>query len=203
MPTDPDLLLRATLTVVAACALMAASLPSSEPFAITPPSADNPAMFRKLFSFEFESSVAQWNAIDDVVMGGVSHSRIRHDPAGHAVFEGTVSLENNGGFASVRSRPQDLSAPGAIGYVVEARGDGKRYKLTLRTDDAFDAVNYQASFDAPAGTWTLVHVPLAEFRASFRGRPVPGAPALDPARVRQIGPLLRRQVQLGPAFRLA
>ena len=103
--------------------------------------------------------------------------------------------------SSVRSRPQDLDAPGAICYVVEARGDGKRYKLTVRTDDAFDPVNYQAVFDAPVGIWTLAHVPLAEFRASFRGRPVPGAPALDPARMRQIG-LMIAEWQAGP-FALA
>jgi hypothetical protein len=59
-------------------------------------------------------------------MGGVSHSRLRHDAAGHAVFEGVVSLENNGGFASVRSRPLDLGVPGAANYSLEVRGDGKR-----------------------------------------------------------------------------
>lgn len=36
-----------------------------------------------------------WTPIDDRVMGGVATSRLRHDPAGHAVFEGTVSLERN------------------------------------------------------------------------------------------------------------
>jgi hypothetical protein len=120
-------------------------------------------------------------------MGGVSVSRLWHDPAGHAVFEGTVSLERNGGFASVRSRPLDLGIPGATAFLLEARGDGKRYKLNLRTDDAFDGVNYQAAFQAPEGTWTLVRVPLSGFLPTFRGRRVPGAPPLDPARVRQAG----------------
>lgn len=41
-----------------------------------------------------------WAAIDDRVMGGISRGRLRHDAAGHAVFEGNVSLERNGGFAS-------------------------------------------------------------------------------------------------------
>jgi hypothetical protein len=84
-------------------------------------------------------------AIDDAVMGGVSASRLRYDPAGHAVFEGVVSLDSNGGFASVRSRRGELGTPGAVSYVLEVRGDGKRYKLNLRTDDAFDGVSYQAA----------------------------------------------------------
>ena len=54
------------------------------------------------------------------------------------------------------------------------------------TDDAFDGVNYQASF-APEPTWQTLHIPLSTFRATFRGRDVPSAPALDPARIRQVG----------------
>ena len=54
------------------------------------------------------------------------------------------------------------------------------------TDDAFDSINYQASF-APEPTWQTLHIPLATFRATFRGREVTGAPALDPARIRQVG----------------
>ena len=144
-------------------------------------------MPRELFDFESAVSVADWSAIDDTVMGGVSHSRLRHDPAGYAVFEGIVSLEHNGGFASIRSRPMDLGFPGAGSYMLDVRGDGKRFKLNLRTDDAFDGVNYQAMFAAPAGTWILLRLPLSDFRPTFRGRSVPGAPPLDPARVRQIG----------------
>jgi hypothetical protein len=159
------------------------------------------AMARELFRFDSAVSVADWSAIDDNVMGGVSTSRLRHDPAGHAVFEGTVSLERNGGFASVRSRPLDLGSPGATACLLEVRGDGKRYKLNLRTDDAFDGVNYQAAFEAPQGTWTLVRLPLSALLPTFRGRRVPGAPPLDPARVRQAG-LMIADAQAG-SFALA
>jgi len=142
---------------------------------------------RELFRFEAAASVADWSAIDDGVMGGVSRSRLRHEPAGHAVFEGVVSLEHGGGFASIRSRPLDLGQAGAVAYLLEVCSDGKRFKVNLRTDDAFDGVNYQGAFEAPAGTWTVVRLPLTAFRPTFRGRHVPGAPLLDPARVRQIG----------------
>ena len=53
-----------------------------------------------LFDFSHPDAVAEWHAIDDRVMGGVSCSSLDHDPAGHAVFNGTVSLERSGGFAS-------------------------------------------------------------------------------------------------------
>ena len=154
-------------------------------------------MSRELFRFESAASVADWYVIDDAVMGGVSRSRLRHDAAGHAVFEGILSLDNRGGFASVRSRPRDLGAAGTVAYLLEARGDGKRYKLNLRTEDAFDGVNYQAVFEPPAVAWALVRLPLDEFLPTFRGRSVPGAPPLNPARVRQVG-LLIADRQVGP-----
>ena len=139
-----------------------------------------------LFDFGDPSAVAQWGAIDDRVMGGVSSSRLRFDPAGHAIFEGNVSLERNGGFASIRSTAARRGKPGAQTCFIEARAAGKHFKLSLLTDDAFDGIHYQARF-APDARWQTLHIPLATFRATFRGREVPGAPALDPAGIRQVG----------------
>jgi len=144
-------------------------------------------MPRELFGFGDPASVADWYPIDDAVMGGVSRSRLRHDPAGFAVFEGVVSLDRGGGFASVRSRPRDLGAAGAVAYVLEVRGDGRRYKLSLRIDENFDGASYQAAFDAPEAVWATVRVPVGDFVATMRGRRVAGAPPLDAARVRQAG----------------
>lgn len=144
-------------------------------------------MVLSLIRFDTSFSADDWSAIDDRVMGGISASRLRSDGSGHAVFAGEVSLASGGGFASVRSRPMNFAAPGATAYVLDVLGDGRRYKLNVRTDDGFDGLSYQASFDPPAGTWTAIRLPIAGFRATFRGRIVPGAPPLDPAIVRQIG----------------
>ncbi len=149
-----------------------------------------------LFDFSDPAAVADWRAIDDRVMGGVSSSRLRYDPAGHAVFEGSVSLERNGGFASIRSTPDNRGKPAMQTCFIDSRGTSKRFKLNLLTDDAFDSINYQASF-TPAPAWQTLHIPLATFRATFRGREVPGAPALDPARIRRVG-LMIAERQAGP-----
>ena len=144
-------------------------------------------MLKPLFDFTDPSAASAWQAIDDRVMGGISRSTMRHNPAGHAVFEGTVSLERNGGFASVRSSAGERSLAAAGTCLIELRGDNKQFKLSLLTDDGFDSLNYQASF-APKGTdWQALHLPLAAFRASFRGREVTDTPPLDPARIRQVG----------------
>ena len=154
-----------------------------------------------LFDFSDPKSVALWNPINDGVMGGSSRSQLRHDTTGHAVFSGEVSFANNGGFASVRCQPSDLGRNGVTAYLLAVRGDGKRYKLNLRTDNSFDGVNYQVQFDPPAGLWTTCRLPCADFLPSWRGRPVPDTPPLDTARVRQIG-LMIADRQEGP-FTLA
>jgi hypothetical protein len=140
-----------------------------------------------LFDFSVPAAVGDWHAIDDRVMGGMSQSQLRYVPEGHAVFEGVVSLARGGGFASVRSTPGNRGLGGATTCLIEMRGDNKQYKLSLITDDAFDSVNYQASFAPAATDWQSLHLPLLAFRASFRGRDVPGALPLDPARIRQVG----------------
>ena len=78
-----------------------------------------------LFDFSDANCVQDWAAIDDRVMGGESQSRLRYDSRGHAVFEGVVSLERNGGFASVRSIPGDRGQPDAQLCQIEVRGPTK------------------------------------------------------------------------------
>lgn len=150
-----------------------------------------------LFRFDSAAAVAAWRAVDDRVMGGVSRSRLRFDPAGHAVFEGEVSLDQGGGFASVRAAVAAPAAATASDLVVEARGDGRQYKLSLFVDEAFDAPAYQATLAPPVDTWQVLALPLAGFVPRFRGRAVAGAAALEPACIRQVG-LLIADRQAGP-----
>jgi NADH dehydrogenase [ubiquinone] 1 alpha subcomplex assembly factor 1 len=144
-------------------------------------------MPRELFRFDNAASVADFSAIDDRVMGGRSASRLRHDPAGHAVFEGEVSLADGGGFASVRSRSLPLGDAQALTCCVEVFGDGKRYKLSLRSDDHFDGVTYQATLEPVSGEWTVLRLPLASFKPTWRGRPIDGGSAIRPEGLRQLG----------------
>ncbi len=151
--------------------------------------------------FNTPQCVQGWAAIDDRVMGGLSSSQLVFHPDGHALFEGTVSTDNNGGFASVRHATLSLGEEGTTGYRLQVRGDGKRYKLNLRMDAGLDGVNYQAVFAPPGGRWVDLVLPLGSFRPSYHGRPVPYAPALQPSQVCQVGWMVA-DGQTGP-FQLA
>jgi monofunctional biosynthetic peptidoglycan transglycosylase len=131
-----------------------------------------------------------WRSVDDGVMGGLSQSRLTVTAEGTGVFTGVVSLENNGGFASVRRAPVGYGIDGFTGIRLAVRGDGKRYRFRARTDDRFDGVAYQADFATTRGAWVTVKIPFDVFQASWRGMRVPDAPRLDPGAIRQIGFLI-------------
>ena len=156
---------------------------------------------KRIVLLDFDADeILQWTAVDDVVMGGVSRSTLTQAAPGIARFSGNVSLENSGGFASVRTRPRAWSAAGATAFLLRVCGDGHGYKLNARTDDGFDGIQYQARFTPPAGEWREVRLAVESFAATFRGRAVPAAPSLDPARLRALG-LMMSDGQAG-AFEL-
>lgn len=140
-------------------------------------------------TFSTGEDIARWRTVDDRVMGGVSQSRLAATGRGTGSFEGVMSLESNGGFASARTLPGPWIQAGTEALALRVRGDGQTYQLRLRTSDAFDGPSYAASFQAPSGEWAELLLPLADFRATFRGRQVKAEPLL-PENVKTLGLLI-------------
>jgi monofunctional biosynthetic peptidoglycan transglycosylase len=158
------------------------------------------AEYRYLYRFEEELDSADWQPVDDVVMGGVSSSQLADGPENSGVFAGVLSLARGGGFASVRTKPRRVDLSPFEGLEIRVRGDGKRYQLRLRTDPGFDGVAYQVAFDTEPDTWQTVRFPFRAFSPTFRGRRVPNAPTLDSGQIYTFGFLIGDK-QAGP-FRL-
>jgi hypothetical protein len=149
-----------------------------------------------VFDFQTATNTAAWQVVNDDVMGGVSASGF-HLTNDVALFRGKVSLDNNGGFASVRSLPARHDLAGCDAFVVRVRGDGRRYKFTARTDRSFDSVIYQRVFATKEGQWEEHRLPFKQFVATFRGRVLSSEPPLDAAKVTSVGFLISDK-QEGP-----
>jgi monofunctional biosynthetic peptidoglycan transglycosylase len=143
-----------------------------------------------LFAFASPDAAAAWQAVNDGVMGGVSDGRFRITEHQTLEFYGTLSLENNGGFASVRSRPRTLGLQTGDTLVARVRGDGREYQLNLYTSERMRAFSYRAPLKTLAGEWIDVAVALDRFEATSFGRVLPGAGPVDPRSVTSIGFLL-------------
>ena len=89
---------------------------------------------RTLTAFDGKDSL-RWQAVNDGVMGGRSQGDSARTKDGTLLFSGEISLENNGGFSSIRTREQDLQLGDYDGLEVRVRGDGRTYKLSLRTKE--------------------------------------------------------------------
>ena len=140
-----------------------------------------------LMTMILEMSPGPWQTVNDGVMGGISSSRMV-EADGVLTFEGELSLENNGGFASVRRLVEtDLSQ--VTGARLEVRGDQRTYQFRLRQNDRFDGVAWRAEFTATE-EWQTVDLSFVEFIPVFRGRRVPEAGQVVPASIRQVGFML-------------
>ncbi len=128
-----------------------------------------------------------WLAVNDGVMGGISAGEMVAIPMGLR-FQGQLSLENNGGFASVR-RSCDGVLRKATGVRLVVTGDGRPFQFRLRTDDRFDGVSWRAVFETD-GSRQTIFLPLDSFESVFRGRNVAADSPLSAERIRQIGFLL-------------
>ncbi|KAK7400184.1 hypothetical protein VNO78_11384 [Psophocarpus tetragonolobus] len=155
---------------------------------------DNLGLRRGKLLFGFEGNNYRqlpWGALDDVVMGGVSESTFQIDPSGGenggptGIFKGVVSTANNGGFTSIRtknfSEPENLSAYDGLEF--RLKGDGRRYKIIVRTSSDWDTLGYTAGFNTEKGKWQSIRVPFSSLRPIFRARTVSDAPPFDPSNV--------------------
>jgi monofunctional biosynthetic peptidoglycan transglycosylase len=139
-----------------------------------------------LIDFSKQGVVENWRVVNDGVMGGLSMSQIEATSSGTAVFKGHLSLENNGGFASVRTLLDGVDLSDQDGITLRARGDGRTYQIRFRTDRRFDGVTYRATFVTKPDQWTIVRVPFTDFEPTFRGRLLRGVEPLDTARLQQL-----------------
>ncbi len=144
---------------------------------------------RILFDFSDSDAGQQWQIVNDGVMGGRSTSQVAIDDENHMRFSGVLSLENNGGFASVRSKPADLKLGTGGEIVLRVKGDGRRYTFNLYVAERRMAFSHQLDFQTKANEWVEVKLPINRFVATSFGRPVPGA-TLNLSSVNSVGILL-------------
>ena len=119
--------------------------------------------------FAFSENEPGWYTVDDNVMGGVSNSTVKVNDSGILSFSGTMSLENNGGFSSVRSEWTPTNLYGTDGLLLRVLGDGKIYRLRIHSATTGGDIAYNAIFETNPDTWNIVYIPFASMVPTYRG----------------------------------
>ena len=120
-----------------------------------------------IFDFSSDTDISSWRVIDDVVMGGESSGNFIINTEGNAVFYGKVSLENNGGFSSVRHQFSQKSINSATKIKVRLKGDGKAYQFRIK-DKNESYFSYITTFQT-TGEWQTIDIKLTDLYPSYRG----------------------------------
>lgn len=139
------------------------------------------------FAFDYGPDSPSWYSVNDSVMGGVSRGRPTMMEGSGVRFSGILSLENNGGFSSIRSDSPAYAFSRGKELLVTVKGDGRTYYFDLRTNARQRAFSYRQSFKTVAGEETTVRLPLAGFVATRFGRRMMNDQPLEPSQVKSIG----------------
>ncbi|MDA9857310.1 CIA30 family protein [Rubripirellula sp.] len=147
------------------------------------------AQQQTLFEFGEPNAARQWQTVNDGVMGGRSDGRFKINSSGNMEFFGNLSLENNGGFASVRARGNQIRLGKGDVITARVRGDGREYKFNVYAGRTMGGISFRQSFQTKKNEWIEVQFPIDRFVASWRGRSYADQ-KLDPAKITGVGFLL-------------
>lgn len=141
--------------------------------------AEEPVKSQTEVSLKFDGDTTEpvWTEQNDSVMGGVSKGgAVVSD--GILAFTGSLSLENNGGFAQVRIRELGFDLSGKKGMKFRVMGDGRTYEFRLATNARHrgSRIAYSVEFPTLANQWTEVEVRFADLKASHHGDALAGPP---------------------------
>lgn len=121
-----------------------------------------------IFNFKETQNSDNWKVVDDVVMGGRSLGNFEVDQEGYGIFYGAISLENNGGFSSVRYKMPTLQVKPENQIQIKLKGDGSTYQFRIKVKTR-DYHSYITKFET-TGDWETLEFTLSDLYPTFRGR---------------------------------
>ena len=114
-----------------------------------------------------------WQIINDGVMGGLSKGDA-YLLDNSILFKGEVSLENNGGFASLRAPMKRYDLGNHEIFKFRFKGTARKFAILFETDRAFWRPNYKFYFTPNPNEWQTIEVPFTNFKTHRMGEPSGG-----------------------------
>ena len=109
-----------------------------------------------------------WRIVNDGIMGGLSEGKLTYSEDGVCTFDGDVSLDNNGGFTSMRLPLPKQECTAYSSFLLRIKGDGKKYQFRCKSDRR-QPQSYLSYFEADTN-WQEIVIPFDSMYPSFRGR---------------------------------
>lgn len=136
------------------------------------------AQFKQPLLFDFGTEGCgdcDWFVVVDGVMGGNSTgTATTHDKS--ISLSGTISLENNGGFSSIRSQFGDYDLTKYSRVKIRYRNQGHTFALTLNNHRRYFMPRYKFSLPDSKGEWREQVIAFKDFSKVRLGEVLGGTP---------------------------
>lgn len=120
--------------------------------------------------FGKEKDGQAWQIINDDVMGGKSNSKISFTDD-TMLFEGDISLQNNGGFASVRSPIRNMDLSKYTKVKIRYKSSKRDFALIFSNDLKYYNPKYKLSFSPKTENWETIEFLLSDAIETRMGQP--------------------------------
>ena len=137
-----------------------------------------------IFEFNADCAIESWQVVDDVVMGGMSFGQCSLNEDGNGLFKGDVSIENNGGFSSIRLNTKPIQTASFEAIVLRIKGDGSTFQFRVKRS-TYERHSYVFNFET-SGQWETISIPLNQMTPRFRGYSL-DLPNFDQEPIEQLG----------------
>ena len=110
-----------------------------------------------------------WMIVNDGVMGGLSKSTAIFTK-NSLLFKGTLSLQNNGGFASIRSGKGKFDLSKYTTVKIKFRSTGRDFSLRFADSELYFKPNYKHNFSSSTGEWEIAELKMSDFKEYTMGQ---------------------------------
>ena len=117
-----------------------------------------------------------WFVVLDGVMGGRSKASFEQSE-NSAIMSGTISLDNNGGFASIRTPFSGFDLSGFTQVTIRYRSTGQEFAFSLSNYKRFYKPKYKQVLPTTNNEWSTLTLKLNEFYKVRLGTLLEGSPS--------------------------
>ncbi len=132
----------------------------------------------------------RWKVVNDGVMGGLSSSEVFVNENEKIVFKGDISLENNGGFASLRSPIKNYNFENFSGLEISINGYGKQFNISMKETVNFTGYFYRINFATEENGFTTLKFLFNQFKLFYFGKEVVSNTSIPLDKIKQISILV-------------
>ncbi|MFK7922418.1 MAG: CIA30 family protein [Bacteroidia bacterium] len=120
--------------------------------------------------FGADKTGQSWRVINDGVMGGLSQANAEFQ-TNSVLFQGKISLDNNGGFSSYRSPFAKMDFAEFESVSIRFKSKGPTFGFSMETSSYFYQPNYKAILQSESTDWQTLTFKLTDFKQYQLGRP--------------------------------